>query len=70
MRGVNIDVFTAMLIRKLFIKTKNIIERAAKSDFWELYELRNAIDVEIGHLQTAKNPDYDDLILHPDISLQ
>lgn len=53
--GSNTDeagfVFAELLLRKLPISTRDNINRAAKSDTWDLRELREAIAMEIMHLQ-------------------
>ena len=43
--------FSELLIRKLPTKIRDNLNRAHKSDFWTLEDLRKEIDVEIGHLQ-------------------
>ena len=59
--GVNISesgyVFAALLILKLPLKIRDNINRAAKSDFRKLEQLRAAIDIEIGHLQSTEISD-------------
>lgn len=47
-------VLAALLIRKLPIKIRDNINREGRNDFWELNTLRQAIDVEIGHLQSIE----------------
>ena len=53
--GADIDnagyVFSELLVRKLPTKIRDNLNRAHKSDFWTLEDLRKEIDVEIGHLQ-------------------
>ena len=46
-------VFSELLIRKLPSRIRDNLNRANKSDFWTLEDLRAEIDVEIGHLQSV-----------------
>ena len=50
-------VFAAILIRKLPNQVRDNINRAAKSEIWELGKLREAIEAEIGHLQSNETLD-------------
>lgn len=56
--GANVDsagyVFAELLIRKLPVKVRDNLNRAHKSDFWNLDDLRKEIDIEIGHLQSVE----------------
>jgi hypothetical protein len=47
-------VFCELLIRKLPNKIRDNLNRANKSDFWNLDDLRREIDIEIGHLQSLE----------------
>lgn len=59
--GRNVDeagyVFAAVIIRKLPNRIRDNINRAAKSNYWNLDDLRAAIQNEIGHLQAAEIPE-------------
>ena len=56
--GANIDaagyVYAAILIRKLPTKVRDNINREGHSDFWDLENLRGAIEQEIGHLEATE----------------
>ena len=47
-------VFAAYLLRKLPIKIKDNLNRAAKSDRWDLDSFRRAIESEISLLQAVE----------------
>lgn len=66
--GADVDaagyVFAELLIRKLPSRVRDNLNRAQKSDFWKLDDLRKEIEMEIGHLQAIEVNSESDLVIH------